>query len=160
MENHSETPEYRTVSTWTELGKQLGVTRQTVYEWKKLPGAPTTPDVTQWKAFAAENQLGLVGNRVGKGRESLLEEKLVEEIKLLRIRNAKENRTVVDREAVDAMLLRVGSLMKPVLYHKLERELPPKAAGRAADEIAMLGREMADDICDIFRQGLEEWKAE
>lgn len=146
---------------WGELSKRIRFSRQSVLAWRKLPGAPKTPDLAQWKEFMEENNLGSgVGNKTGRGREKLLEEKLVEEIKLLRIKNAKEQRTVVDRDAVDAMLLRVGSLMKPVLYHKFERELPPKALGRTADEIAMIGREMADDICDIFQRGLEEWKAQ
>lgn len=146
-------------TTWADLSKALRFSRQAVAEWRKLPGAPQTPDVTAWKKFIADNELGIVGNRVSKDREGLLTRKLAAEVRLAELKAAKEERTVIDRDAVDAMLLRLGSLQKTVLYQKLEKEFPAKAAAHGAQVEAMqrLGREAADALCEIFTGEMDKW---
>jgi hypothetical protein len=71
---------------------------------------------------------------------------------------AREERKSVDRGEVDAMLLNVASLQKAVLYPALERELPAKAEGKTAVEIAVIGREIADRICETLSGAVESWK--
>ncbi len=150
-----------TAETWPRLAEILGFSRRTITEWRKLPGAPTGPqDIKAWRDFIEVNDLGIVGNRASKSREQLLVEKLTKENRLLELKIAKEERTVVERAAVDQMLLRLGSLQKTLLYQKLEREMPVKAAAGGADveQMRKLGMETADSICELFRQGMTAWE--
>lgn len=142
---------------WGTLAKQLKVSRQAVAKWKKIPGAPTAPNLSDWQAFVEEHQLGVVGNRVSKGREELLGENLTKKNRLLDLQIGREERSMVDRADVDQLLLHVGSLAKTTLYPAMERELPARAAGRSAAEIAVIGREIADRICEQMQRGFEAW---
>ena len=142
---------------WPLLAKQCGISRQSLLVWRKLPGAPQTPDKAAWLAFIDENDLGQVGNRVSKDREELMRENLAKRNRLLDMEIAVKNRTMVDRASVDAMLLHVATMQKAVLFPALERELPAKAEGRPAAEISVLGREIGDRICAIFSSGIQSW---
>jgi hypothetical protein len=85
-------------------------------------------------------------------------QKIDEEIALLKLKWAKEMKTVADRAEVDSMLLHVATLQKTMLYQALEREFPPKCEGRTASEISLLGRELADRLCEVFNTSVESWK--
>jgi len=143
---------------WGELAVQLKVARRVLFTWRRLPGAPETADLGIWKNFVEENSLGIAPNRVAPRRAELMEENLVKRNRLLDLEIAKQERSVIERAAVDALLLRVASMQKTILYQSLEREMPAKAAGRSAEEIAVLGRETADNLCEIFSREIEQWK--
>jgi hypothetical protein len=144
---------------WGELAQRLRVSRGAIANWKKLPGCPQTPDYAAWEAFVKANELGVVGNRTSAEREDLLKKKLRSDIRLNEIKIAKEERSVVDRAAVDQMLLRMGSLQKARLYQKLENEMPAKAVafGAQVEPMKRLGREIADALCEIFSQEMDQW---
>jgi len=146
-----------TGQTWSKLAIKLQVSTQAIREWRRLPDAPDVPDLERWKAFVELNELGIVGNRVSKDRETLLKEKLTKENRLLDLKIAKEEKTSVDRKEVDALFLHIATLAKTTLYPALERELPPKAEGRTAAEISLIGREMADKIVDQMQRDMEAW---
>ena len=150
------TPEQITQS-WKEIASTLGYSRNAVYAWRKLDGAPQTPDLEAWKAFVAEHDLGVVGNRASKTREGLLVEELTKENRLLDLRIAKEERRSVDRSEVDALLLHVATMQKTVLFPAMERELPPRAEGKTASEISVIGREIADRCCAVMASAIETW---
>lgn len=143
--------------TWMALAEKLEVSSQAVVNWRKLPGAPVTSDLEKWVSFVKENGLGLMGNRVGKDREALLIEKLETEIALNKAKLAKEERTVVDRSAVDAFLLHVATLQKTILYQRLCRELGPKGEGKTAQELNVFGQAVADELATIFSNAIESW---
>lgn len=142
---------------WTELAQILGVTRQSIFLWRKLPEAPDVADPERWKEFVAFAGLGVSGNRVSESREELLKANLEKKNRLLDLQIAKEERTVVDREDINSLLLHIAALAKSILYPALERELPPRAEGRTAVEIGILGREFADRICDQMARDIEVW---
>ena len=146
--------------TWDQLAKALGVSVVSVNGWRNLPGAPADKDLGAWQAFQAENELGIAGNKGSASREELLKANIEKRNKLLDLQIAKEERTVVDRTVVDEMLLRLGSLQKTVLYQKLEKELPAKAAahGAAVEPMQILGREIADGLCELFGQEMDRWQ--
>lgn len=147
-----------TAETWSRLAEILQFTVQAISRWRRLPGAPEGPqNVAAWREFIAANDLGIVGNRSSKDREALLIEKLTKENKLLDLKIAKEERTSVARSEVDELLLHVATLQKAVLFPALENELPPRAEGRSAAEISVMGRELGDRICGIFAQAMETW---
>ena len=146
--------------TWPKLAIRLRVSRTSIDNWRKLPDAPQVPDVERWKAFVEMNDLGRPGNRPAAGREELLQENLVKKNRLLDLEIGERERKSIDRTLVNALLLRLGSLQKTVLFQKLEKEMPAKAAahGAPAVEMAKLGRETADALCELFAQEMDRWQ--
>lgn len=145
-------------ATKSELAQHLRVSVRSLQSWGKLPGAPTGLDVEEWKKFADENQLGIAGNRVGGSREELLQEKLRSEIRLNELKIQKEEGKTVLVSEVEERDLHLATLQKTVLYQKLGRELGARCAGRSAEELCVLGEQIADEICGIFSEGVEKWK--
>lgn len=145
-------------TTQRELASRLQVSVTAVSGWGKLPGAPTDYDVEKWKAFMEANQLGISGNRIGKGREELLQEKLKGEIRLNELKIQKEEGRTVLVSDVEERDLHLATLQKTVLYQKLGRELGARCAGRSAEELCVLGEQVADEVCSIFSEGVEKWK--
>ncbi len=145
-------------ATWGLLAKSLRVSRTAIDAWKKLPSAPSEPDPKAWKAFVTENGLGVVGNRLGRRREVLLEDSVSKKNRLLDIEIANKERRTVDREEVNKLLLHVGSQQKAVLFAALEREMPGKVVGRTASEISAEGRKLALRLCTIFTREVETWQ--
>lgn len=143
---------------WGTLAKQLRVSRTAIFNWKKLPGAPEEANFEAWRDFVAAEGLGISGNRVGKKRETLLEGRAEKQNRLLDLQIAKEERKYVERAEVNKLLLAVSSRQKAQLYAALEREYPGKVVGRTVSEISVLGRELADRLCEIFQQPVEQWQ--
>lgn len=143
------------------LAEALGFTRQSFYDWKIRfkDSCPTGDDVEQWRRFIEENQLGVVGNRVEKPRENLMQEKLTQEIRLLKTKNAKEEKSVVDRGEMDELLLHISTLQRTILHQRLGRELGPKCEGKNAAEMNVFGRQLADELCDIFSGKIDQWRS-
>lgn len=137
-------------TTWSGLAKRLRVSRQAINEWRKLPGAPTDADTESWKRFIEEQQLGGAGNKVGKRREQLLEEKVEKQNKLLDLQIAREESRMVPRAEVDQMLMTLATQQRSILYQKLENELPPKIDGLPIAESRAALRAAADEICDLM----------
>ncbi len=155
--SEENTPE-ESGETWPKLAIRLRVNRTTIWEWRKLEGAPQTANYKAWQEFIAQRELGLASNKTSRGREELLKENLVKKNRLLDLDIANKERKSVDRSEVDALLLHVATLQKTVLFPALENELPAKAEGKSAAEIRVLGREIGDRICDIFSSAIEAWK--
>lgn len=153
-------PDSGQTGTWGALARSLGFTTRSLRDWRKLPGAPTEPDLAAWQAFIDANDLGTAGNRVGAGREELLKEKLRKEIELAGIKIDKERRRSIPRSEVDALLLHIATRQKTLLYQRLETELPPKLDGLSAAETRPILRKVADDICDEMRDLTAQFEAQ
>lgn len=145
-------------TTQRELAARLRISVQSLSGWSKLPGAPTDYNVETWKAFVEANQLGVGGNRVGVGREELLQEKLRGEIRLNQLKIEREEGKTILIDEVDARDLNLASLQKAYLYAVLGRELGARGAGKSAEELTVLGQQVADQICEVFNQGVEQWR--
>src|SRR3972149_1472287 len=52
--------------------RAIGVSEPTFADWRRMPGAPVTLDVEQWRAFIVENGLGVRGSRPMPAREAHL----------------------------------------------------------------------------------------
>lgn len=152
-------PEKVAFGAWKRLAAELEVSHNTLITWRKKTDAPQTTDVEQWRAYVIANGLGLGGNHKGREREALLAASVEKRNRLLDLEIAREERKSVDRAEAEALFLHVASLQKTVLYAALERELPAKAEGRSASEIAVLGREMADRLCEIFAGPIDSWRS-
>ncbi len=145
--------------TRIRLAQALGVSLSGLDLWRAIPGSPESNELEQWQHFIRENNLGSAQARVGKDRETLLAEAVAKRNRLLDLEIAEKERKVVGREDVDGMIHHAAALQKTILYSALERELPAKAAGRSADEIAVIGRDFADRLCEIFSTSIESWRS-
>ena len=143
---------------WGHLAQHLGVVPRTLSRWKHLPGCPATPDVEAWRKFVEENSLGISPTKISPGRARLMEENLVKRNRLLDLEIAKQERRVIERAAVDELLLHVASLQKVVLAQKLEREMPVRTEGKSAAEKVLIGRAILDEICGIFSSRATQWR--
>ena len=143
--------------TWTELSQRLRFSQTSITEWRKLPGAPQEPIYEEWTVFIEDNDLGGQGRKSSEARENFLTARVQKQNRLLDIEIAKKERALVDRAAVDGMLLQVSSLAKTVLYQKMERELPAKLVGLTPPEMSIKMREAADEISEIIANGFRDW---
>ena len=66
---------------------------------------------------------------------------------------------MIEVGAVGAFMLRVSTRLKTRLYQFLEKELPTRARVDApeAARLAVLGRELADEMCQTFAGELSAW---
>jgi hypothetical protein len=129
--------------SWDALAVRLGVSRQSVVNWRNMEGAPKGRDVEEWKAFVAANNLGARGPKTGG---VLKDEKTRHEIEILKARLDREHRKVIDREEVNRLLLHIGTDLRTMLYQYLETEAAPKLDGMSAGQMRPILREMADAI--------------
>jgi hypothetical protein len=146
----SHTP--ATVGSIVDLAEILGVTRQTVHNWRSLPGAPV-PDsggrhqVPEWIRF--RDNLGLKGGEssdeaAAKAEQIRLKNKLLkEELKKVR----KEN---TPNEVFLTWLNNLSEEIRTILQQKLEHELPLLTLGKTELEIREAGKSLVDQIFEAF----------
>lgn len=142
--------------TWTNLAQALGVTVRGLRDWRKLPGAPATPNVESWKSFVETNDLGLAGNRVGNEREELLCQKLRGDIKLQDLKIEKEQRRLVDIEEVSAFVVNLLLGVKQTCY-QMARELPRQIIGDDLAEAQAKAEPYADEVMNELQGQIEKW---
>lgn len=130
--------------TWILLASKFGVSVQTMKVWRQKEGAPVTTDFAEWEKFVKDSGLGMknIGGAV------LKDEKTRHEIEILKARLAREKRTVIPAEEVQALLLHLSTQSRTVLYQFMETEAPPKLDGMSAAQMRPILREMADSICE------------
>ncbi len=144
--------------SWEELAVKLGVTRQSVVKWRAMEGAPADRDVEKWAAFVKANGLG--AKTGGPSGSALKDEKTRHEIEILKARLAREKRTVIPAEEVNALLLHLSTQSRTVLYQFMETEAPPKLDGMTASQMRPLLREMADSICEKMADLIREFESQ
>lgn len=94
-----------------------------------------------------------------KGRLTELKElKTEREAERLRLENLRLEGKMVEIAAVNERDLHLSSLQKTILYQRLGSELGARGEGKNAAELNVLGLTVADEICDLFTQGVDEWQ--
>jgi len=144
-------------ASWAALAKRLSVSRRSLLNWRRHPGAPSTPDFAAWEEFVLENSLGIAPNKLSPARAKLLEENLRKKNRLLDLQIAAQENKLVSVEAINDFLHKVAFTQKTVFYAMLENDLPPRLAGKTAPEMSIIGRETADRLCEIFSTELDQW---
>lgn len=143
---------------WGHLADQLKVSRRTLFNWRRLPGAPEATNLAVWQKYVEENSLNISPTKISPGRARLMEENLVKRNRLLDLEISKQERRVIERATVDELLLHVASLQKVVLAQKLEREMPARTEGKSAAERVLIGRAILDEVCGIFSSRATQWR--
>lgn len=141
--------------TWAEVAAALGCDLRNLQIWRKRPDAPTGKDIPAWLAYRDANGLGESGPKMAY--KELREAKLVEEVALLKIKKAKEERRMIDRDEVDELLHHIAANQRSRLYQYLETELPPKCEGLTAAQLRPIFRAAADDVCDQMAALVARW---
>jgi hypothetical protein len=96
-------------------------------------------------------------NRYRESVDRLKAVKLERETQKIDLELRRMEGETVEIKDVNAFLLHVATLQKTALYQALQKELPPRAHGKTEPELAVLGREVAEKLCEIFSQKLTEW---
>jgi len=128
----------------TDLARILGVTRQTLYDWRKKPDAPQSAangsqDVIAWRRFVADHDLKA---GLSPDAEVLKARKLLAEVEERELKVAiKKGEYVLISEVREAWYKNVGQA-RALMEARLLNELPPILAGKDAIGI----REQIDKV--------------
>ena len=145
--------------TWTEIAAALGVSRQSVGRWRRLPGAPSAPDLEAWESFVQEQGLGAF--RETPERNELQREKLRREIALLDVKVAQARRQVIDADEVEEIYRTVHAGLKSTLDKWAQKsEIPALRPGADLAEIRASYQEIADNLLDRLASGWKRWLTE
>ena len=119
------------------------------------PDAPKGTDVAEWRVFMEQNGLG---REASKTKTQLQEQKLTEEIALLRLKRAQAEGSTVEVADMAAYVAGFSARLDQLLTQKLEVELPPRVQGKDIVEIRREARAVHDEIREIYNARLHEWK--
>lgn len=137
-----------------ELAMLLGVSRQTLYQWKKLEGAPEPQSnglhsVIAWRQFMRDRDLK-GGESVQGASEALKARKLLAEVEQREIRTAILKGDYVPLEQVRVeWTTQVGKAIA-LLRAKFESELPPVLSGLDAVGIQNECAAAIDEVCQTL----------
>ena len=65
---------------------------------------------------------------------------------------------MIEMRQVDELFMRIGLLLKAILFAALEQELPAKVAGKTPEEIRLISRDIGDRMCECFATERDQWK--
>lgn len=139
-----------TKNNWLQLATDLSVSRTTIYAWRKLPGAPTTPDPEEWREFVEKNTLGGQGEL---GQAILFERhrKLKAEAELKEIELSKARGETVQLNDMTNFVADLAARVDQVLTQSLDVEMPPRLEGKSITEMRIEIRKIHDEVrekCD------------
>jgi hypothetical protein len=144
-----------TAKNWAVLAREVGATRQSIANWRKLDGAPEDPHVEQWRAFMEENNLGRSTSATLTGLRADVER---EKLRKLRRENEVAEGSVVPVDAVLTINRELSARLGLLLKVKLMTELPSLCVGQPIAEIRAVAQQKIDEICDVTTEGLLNWK--
>lgn len=144
----------------TELAMLLGISRQTLYQWKKLENAPQPQpnglhSIIAWRQFIRDRGLK-PGENVAGASEALKARKLLAEVEQREIRTAILKGEYVPLETVRVeWTTQVGKAIA-LLRAKFENELPPILSGLDAVAIQEECQRAIDEVCRVLHGGTED----
>jgi predicted DNA-binding transcriptional regulator AlpA len=139
----------------TDLARVLGVTRQTIYGWRKKADAPQpasngSHDVVAWRDFIAKHDLKA---GLSPDAEVLKARKLLAEIEDRELKVAIKKGEYVPLDLVkEEWTSRIGKAIS-LLRARFENELPPLLVGLNAPEIQTRCAAAIDDVCAALHSG-------
>jgi transposase-like protein len=140
----------------SELAMLLGISRQTLYQWKKLEGAPQPQanglhPIIAWRQFIRDRGLKPGENMTGAS-EALKARKLLAEVEQREIRTAILKGEYVPLETVRVeWTTQVGKAIA-LLRAKFENELPPILSGLDAVAIQEECQRAIDEVCGVLHK--------
>ncbi len=141
----------KTVSR-AKFAELLGFDEKSLRRWELRPDAPKERDVETWRAYIEAQ--ALAKGATGKSYAELKEDKLREEIDLLRLKKSKEEGRTVAVENVRDYLSRLAAKWDQLLLQKLEVEIPARLLGKTIVEARAEARAVHDEIREICNAGI------
>lgn len=138
---------------WADLAGKLGVSRQTIYNWRKLPDAPTEPDVEAWMSWAAANKPDSTHGDLNEVKR-LVE---LEKLRKLKRHNEVEEGAIASVPDVAAFLQKTAAIYDALLTQKIDVELPPLIVGLPIADVRKACEKLHDEIREITNRGLQNW---
>jgi hypothetical protein len=148
-----------TAASYVELAAILGVTRQSLNNWKKRkdspkPAANGLHDVAAWREFMRRNDLkGGEIEQPGDIESSLKARKLLAEVEERELRLGIRRGDYVAIEEVRQAWTEFVAQATSMLRKKFEQELPPILSGLDATGIQEEARRAIDEVLTILHQG-------
>jgi hypothetical protein len=148
-----------TAASYVELAAILGVTRQSINNWKKRKDAPQPAanglhDVAAWREFMRRNELkGGAVAEPGDIESSLKARKLLAEVEERELRLGIKRGDYVAVEEVRQSWTELVAQATSMLRKKFEQELPPILSGLDATGIQEESRRAIDEVLTILHQG-------
>jgi hypothetical protein len=130
----------------------LGVDVRTLRNWRKRPDFPagaTVEELRQWSTG-----LGLGGKSKHASYSELREEKLREEIALLRLKKRKEEGKSIASGDVFAYLGRLAARWDQLLTQKLDVEIPVRLQGKDIVAARAEAQAVHDEIREVCNAGI------
>jgi DNA-binding CsgD family transcriptional regulator len=146
-------------ASYVELAAILGITRQSLNNWKKRKGAPKPAangmhDVAAWREFMRRNDLkGGEIEQPGDIESSLKARKLLAEVEERELRLGIRRGDYVAVEEVRQAWTEFVAQATSMLRKKFEQELPPILSGLDATGIQEEARRAIDEVLTILHQG-------
>ncbi len=148
-----------TAASYVELAAILGITRQSLNNWKKRKDAPKPSangmhDVAAWREFMRRNDLkGGEIEQPGDTESSLKARKLLAEVEERELRLGIRRGDYVTVEEVRQAWTEFVAQATSMLRKKFEQELPPILSGLDATGIQEEARRAMDEVLTILHQG-------
>jgi transcriptional regulator with XRE-family HTH domain len=148
-----------TAGSYVELAAILGVTRQSINNWKKRKDAPKPAanglhDVAEWREFMRRHDLkGSETTEPGDIESSLKARKLLAEVEERELRLGIKRGDFVAVEEVRQAWTELVAQATSMLRKKFEQELPPILSGLDATGIQEEARRAIDEVLTILHQG-------
>ena len=146
-------------ASYVELAAILGITRQSLNNWKKRKDAPKPAangmhDVAAWREFMRRNDLkGSEVAEPGDIESSLKARKLLAEVEERELRLGIRRGDYVAVEEVRQAWTEFVAQATSMLRKKFEQELPPILSGLDATGIQEEARRAMDEVLTILHQG-------
>jgi hypothetical protein len=146
-------------ASYVELAAILGITRQSLNNWKKRKDAPKPAangmhDVAAWREFMRRNDLkGGEIEQPGDIESSLKARKLLAEVEERELRLGIRRGDYVAVEEVRQAWTEFVAQATSMLRKKFEQELPPILSGLDATGIQEEARRAIDEVLTILHQG-------
>lgn len=143
--NKTQFPKDAEELNWTALAERLDVSRQTIYEWRRIEGTPKTPNVAEWEKWVEQNRQGEPADITEVKR--LVE---IEKLRKLKRENEIQEAKTIPMDEVTAALRVATAKWDSVLTSKLDQEAPARLVGK---DIAETRAELAA-IHDELREAM------
>jgi hypothetical protein len=138
-------PDGAVAKSWADVAGKLGISRQALYNWRKLEDAPQEPNVDAWLQWAAEHKPD--ANQDLQEVKRLVE---LEKLRKLKRENEIQEERTIEMDEVTAALRVATAKWDSVLTSKLDQEAPARLVGK---DIAEMRAELAA-IHDELREAM------
>jgi len=135
----------KTAQSWSQLARELGVSRQSFVRWRSLPDAPVEPDPEKWAKYVELNQLGTDGSATLK---SLRAELLRVQIKRENRRYQVEGRELIALKDSISAASQARTLWQQAIRSKLEHQTAARLVGKDVGEIHLEMRLIHDELIE------------